>query len=545
MENTNNIQNKIIDDILKIDFSGCENILNLISLIGKIELNENNREYTESIRFLHTYVYSDYSYFNSKYKNIKTPEEVLEAISNIIDKIKNDLVQLKLATVLLMEYKKINKLNMAKFIIKKTILFLDKKKYKNFYELDKAILFALDLNYKFNLEEEFNYTKQLKDAIKSSLYNKECDIKIINLLESLIKKHKIYTKDELEIIKLKLNEILEIDKSNIIFLHKILVLLDPNDKENICQIIIDEYLLKKTQDNTTKQFAFYFALKYARETNNKKQLSIINSIMKKNNKENISCAEDMRFDIPEHILEQFRNRVNSFLDFYDNLYDCVVKFYPSIKVNFEAMDKMMDPVVKMFYSQTMYIDTDNLNEKYDDGSFMEYSMCLCISYFWINILKTELLQNFYPNKEYFYSLTYNNNIIPKGYEEIIARMLYAGIHKDYMDFFIYASVSIEAILRHIIDEDVIKNNKKNHQIQEYETLENLLGKIKEQNLLEEDTVKELRLLFCKDGYNIRNNIAHARFSQDIFDRHCMVADYMWCFLVNFFIKNRNYNKKPK
>ncbi|HEC1748478.1 TPA: hypothetical protein R1707_001207, partial [Campylobacter lari] len=129
MENTNNIQNKIIDDILKIDFSGCENILNLISLIGKIELNENNREYTESIRFLHTYVYSDYSYFNSKYKNIKTPEEVLEAISNIIDKIKNDLVQLKLATVLLMEYKKINKLDMAKFIIKKTILFLDKKNY--------------------------------------------------------------------------------------------------------------------------------------------------------------------------------------------------------------------------------------------------------------------------------------------------------------------------------------------------------------------------------------------------------------------------------
>lgn len=51
-------------------------------------------------------------------------------------------------------------------------------------------------------------------------------------------------------------------------------------------------------------------------------------------------------------------------------------------------------------------------------------------------------------------------------------MLYAGMYKDYMDFFIYASVSIEAILRHIIGEDVIKNNKKNQQIQEYETLEN-------------------------------------------------------------------------
>ncbi|MBZ7936527.1 DUF4209 domain-containing protein [Campylobacter sp. B0100352/1] len=119
-------------------------------------------------------------------------------------------------------------------------------------------------------------------------------------------------------------------------------------------------------------------------------------------------------------------------------------------------------------------------------------------------------------------------------------MFYAGIHEDYMDFFIYASVSIEAVLRHIIGEDVIKNNRNNQQMQEYETLENLLDKIKNQNLLEEDIIKELRLLFCREGFNIRNKVAHARFSQDIFNGYYVLADYMWPFLMIFFIQN--YNK---
>ncbi|EAK4847203.1 hypothetical protein C3G49_07945 [Campylobacter coli] len=63
--------------------------------------------------------------------------------------------------------------------------------------------------------------------------------------------------------------------------------------------------------------------------------------------------------------------------------------------------------------------------------------------------------------------------------------------------------------------------------------------MEEKNLLEEDTVKELRLLFCKDGFNIRNKIAHARFSQDAFDGYYRLADYMWIFLMVFFIKNHN------
>ncbi|XAK23165.1 hypothetical protein AAID94_04730 [Campylobacter coli] len=43
MENTNNIQNKITDDILNIDFSGCENIVLFSNLVDKI--NENEKKY--------------------------------------------------------------------------------------------------------------------------------------------------------------------------------------------------------------------------------------------------------------------------------------------------------------------------------------------------------------------------------------------------------------------------------------------------------------------------------------------------------------------
>ncbi|HED6042613.1 TPA: hypothetical protein R5V87_001857, partial [Campylobacter jejuni] len=104
----------------------------------------------------------------------------------------------------------------------------------------------------------------------------------------------------------------------------------------------------------------------------------------------------------------------------------------------------IDDVVELFFGRTVYFDEDCLIENIDNsGLFRKYYNQIIISHPWIDILKTKLLQNFYPSKEYFYSLTYNNNIIPKGYEEIIARMFFAGIHKDYMDFFIYASVSIE------------------------------------------------------------------------------------------------------
>ncbi|MCR6591432.1 Uncharacterised protein [Campylobacter insulaenigrae] len=60
-------------------------------------------------------------------------------------------------------------------------------------------MFALDLNYKFQLEKEFNYIKKLKDIISHYLHSKESkdmDFIFINLFERLVVKYKnFYIKD--------------------------------------------------------------------------------------------------------------------------------------------------------------------------------------------------------------------------------------------------------------------------------------------------------------------------------------------------------------
>ncbi|HEG2606415.1 DUF4209 domain-containing protein [Campylobacter sp. W0066.1] len=552
---------KFISDLLELDLNGCENIVLFSELISKINENEKNIIYKDSIDFLYYFYTYNPNYLNYKYKREKLKEEYLKPLNEIIYDIKNPLLQLRLATLLLIEYKNANKSNTAKLIVKNTILFLDKLFLENSYELKEGVLFALDLNYKFQLEEEFNYIKKLKDIISHYLHSKESknmDFIFTSLFKKLVIEYKnFYTEDELNIIKQKLYEIIEIktnhidtiNEDNSLQFHKyiicgiygVLILIDKSNKINIYQKIIDINLLivNKIKYSNIKREALLHALSFANKINNEEQISKINLLIQENNKEIVSNFKPVCFNIPKEIQEaikRFENNVDSFINFNYNLFNCILKFYPCFKVNFKEIEKK--DFSELFFWQTINFDEDYLIENIDNsGLFRKYYNYIMTSYPWINILKTKLLQRFYPNKEYFYSLTYDNNIIPKGYEEIIARMFCAGIHKDYMDFFVYASVSIEAILRHIIGEDIIKNDKKNHQIQEYETLENLLGKIKKQNLLEEDTVKELRLLFCKDGFNIRNKIAHARFSQDIFNGHYMLADYMWYFLMNFFIRN--------
>lgn len=115
-------------------------------------------------------------------------------------------------------------------------------------------------------------------------------------------------------------------------------------------------------------------------------------------------------------------------------------------------------------------------------------------------------------------------------------MLYCGIHNDYMDFLIYAGVSIEAILRNILEKNNCKIiiNKKG-QIQEYETLESIIETIWDKNLLKESEVREIELLFCKNGFNLRNKIAHARLKESEFIGLDWLYHYIWCFMMRIFI----------
>ncbi|MGH2327917.1 DUF4209 domain-containing protein [Campylobacter taeniopygiae] len=552
---------EIVNNLLNLDFNKCENIFSFHELIKKIEQNENNIKYKNSINFLYYFYNYIPDCFKNKYKQARLKEEYLKPLNDILYNIKNPLLQLKLATVLLLEYQDANKPDIAKLIVKNTILFLDKLFDKNAYRLKEGVLFALDLNYKFSLEKEYKYIEKLKCIINNYLYSeesKDMDFRFINLFNRLIIKYKnFYTNDELntiisklyEIIDIKTNYINTINEDNSLQSHKnficgiyeILILIDQRNKTNIYQKIIDINLLtaNKIKYSAIKVEALAHALKFANKINNKEQISKINLLIQENNKNLISSFKPVKIDIPlkaQQLLEKFKNDVDDYLKNNSNLFSCVLKFYPYFKIDFKKIKG--DGFIELFFPQTIRFDEDCLLENIDDSRlFRNYNYHISASYLLINILKPKLLQKFYPSKEYFYSLTYDNNIIPKGYEEIIARMFYAGIHEDYMDFLIYTSVSIEAVLRHIIGEDVIKNNRNNQQMQEYETLENVLDKIKNQNLLEEDIIKELRLLFCREGFNIRNKVAHARFSQNSFNGYCILADYMWFFLMALFIQN--------
>ncbi|EAI2472171.1 hypothetical protein E2Z14_08670, partial [Campylobacter jejuni] len=209
----------IVNNLLNLDFNKCENIFSFHELIKRIEQNENNIKYKNSINFLYYFYNYIPDCFKNKYKQARLKEEYLKLLNDILYNIKNPLLQLKLATVLLLEYQKANKPDIAKLIVKNTILFLDKLFDKNAYRLKEGVLFALDLNYKFQLEEDLKYIEKLKCIINNYLYSeesKDMDFRFINLFNRLIIKYKnFYTKDELNTIISKLYEIIDI-KTNYI-----------------------------------------------------------------------------------------------------------------------------------------------------------------------------------------------------------------------------------------------------------------------------------------------------------------------------------------
>ncbi|EGO9780861.1 hypothetical protein IU860_001500, partial [Campylobacter lari] len=206
---------KIISDLLELDLNGCENIVLFSELISKINENEKNIIYKDSIDFLRYFYSYNPNYFEYKYNDFILKEEVLEQFNNIVYDVKNPLLQLKIATCLLIEYKNIkNKPEIARLIIKNTILFFNKLFLKDSYGLEEGVLFALNVNHIFKLEKEYKYMEKLKEAINNYLYSKESeniDFTFIKLFENLIKRYKnFYTKDELKVIELKLYEIIEI-----------------------------------------------------------------------------------------------------------------------------------------------------------------------------------------------------------------------------------------------------------------------------------------------------------------------------------------------
>ncbi|MCV3443574.1 hypothetical protein L8W64_06360, partial [Campylobacter sp. IFREMER_LSEM_CL1097] len=164
---------KIISDLLELDLNGCENIVSFSELVDKINKNEKNIIYKDSIDFLYYFYNYNPNYSKHKYNDFILKEEILEQLNNIVYDVKNPLLQLKIATCLLIEYKNIkNKPEIARLIIKNTILFLDKLFLENSYELKEGVLFALNVNRVFELEKEYKYMEKLKEAINNYLHSK-------------------------------------------------------------------------------------------------------------------------------------------------------------------------------------------------------------------------------------------------------------------------------------------------------------------------------------------------------------------------------------
>ncbi|MCR6591431.1 Uncharacterised protein [Campylobacter insulaenigrae] len=103
-------EEKIISNLLKLDLNECEDIVLFRELVDKINKNEKNIIYKDSIEFLY-YIYNyNPDYFEYKYKQERLKEEYLKPLNDIINNIENPLLQLKLATCLLLEYQKANNL---------------------------------------------------------------------------------------------------------------------------------------------------------------------------------------------------------------------------------------------------------------------------------------------------------------------------------------------------------------------------------------------------------------------------------------------------
>ncbi|HEC1753422.1 TPA: hypothetical protein R1706_001313, partial [Campylobacter lari] len=60
---------KIISDLLELDLNGCENIVLFSELISKINENEKNIIYKDSINFLRYFYNYNPNYFEYKYND--------------------------------------------------------------------------------------------------------------------------------------------------------------------------------------------------------------------------------------------------------------------------------------------------------------------------------------------------------------------------------------------------------------------------------------------------------------------------------------------
>ncbi len=566
-------QVELVKQIKNIDFANTQSIC-LTKFLQDLQHNPKNQPYNESITFLYHFVWFEPSAFSIKNLKIGIKQEIINAFCDILDILPRGTFKAKIASIILIEDRlnKFKKPDLAKIIIENFISDFDK-----FFDKDYHInnlYFAIDLGYKFQLLKKLNVIQVIKDVfeahLKTSIQN--INYNFISLYRALTQNDSFWTPQEHSVIiqqlyQASINKIDKLlhqnapsltEKELICCVLELIVFVVCHTKQGqyqpneIYQQIIDLNL--KFAEITDNDAIIFNCLLYARNIADKKQ---DNKLAKQINKQMQIQAKKMHEKQPiitiplnneqKQMLKQYEDILVELMSKNElNLFSICLHM-SSFQIDFDNLRSQ--GVLIRELAITLEFDGDYLLSSVHQGVndiFIDYNYYVKWYALFCRILKSYLLTKFYPTREYFYPLVYNNNIIPQGYEEITARMLYAGIHNDSMDFFIYLSASIEAILRNILDRcgiSCIKTNKKD-KTQEYVPLETMIADIKKNHLLEKNDIQELELIFCKNtGFNIRNRIAHSRLNENKFLAYTWLSDYLWCFMINFFIKYRLYIAK--
>lgn len=562
--------NKYIDHIKNIqylDFRDLENFYDLTKILD-LSKNENNLAYKESIECLYHFIIFNPDEFKPKYRKFKLDEKIIYALYEILDKLPKGTLKAKIASIILIESqnRNINKPEIAKIAIENFAYDFDKI-FNQDYIQDDNIFFAIDLAYKFQLFDKLNIAIKIKQIFNKQLDN-TIDFKFTRLYQILTNRFYLWSKDEHLKILHRLYKIAtkrieglktiigipqtQVEKNIICnILETILFIINEIKKDKKCKYIQRELYNKIIRinlefsdiacntDNGVALEALQYALNIAHKQNNKELITNINKRMQSLQQKILKTMKPISIPLSskqQDFIAKYKEYLDNLLaDENKSLFTIFMNAY-CFKVDFDSLKSPSIRISHLF--PIMEYDSDylisNIHEGQDD-IFMDYRNCIIWYSYLCYILKTKLLQKFYPQKEAFYSLVCNSNIVPKGYEELIARMLYCGIHNDYMDFFIYAGVSIEAILRNILKQNDCENIINKGDTQEYETLESMIKTIQDKGFLKGNEIKEIELLFCKSGFNLRNKIAHARLKESEFIGFGWLCHYLWCFMMRIFI----------
>lgn len=579
-----NIDRRIIEGIKYLDFTTIKSI-RFVNCLYELLNNPKNEKYKKSIDFLYNFIdFNPYS-FTQKYresnifsKSNALKKQTISVFYDILDKLPKGSFKAKISSIILIEdmSNKTKKPDLAKIIVE-NFEFDFNKIFKQVFIEPNDIYFAIDLAYKFNFKKTLTKLKNVFSSYLSKNY-KNIDFKFINLYENITKMDIIWNKNE-HIATIKLLCKSSTYRKKRLF-SQALSWQNQSEKNIICCTInLIVFLLEHIATNKYKciknklyQEIIDINLRFAEQIkdygmslealqsakiiadikNDKVLMKDINQRIQILNQKIIKKQKTIYAPFDEkqqELIEQYETMLNAMFDDKYNLFEIFIRVESFFKigdiVDFDTFLKT-GSVFRLLTTRIEFKENGLINNVRTDlyDIFEEYKFCIEWCGILYEMLKNKLLQKFYPSKEYFYPLVCNNGVIPKEYEEMVARMLYAGIHNDNMDFFVYSAVSIESILRTILmknNYNVIKNNKNNKTIQENETLEAMIKEIKSKKYIDEKDIKELELLFCRKGFNIRNEIAHSNFTQKHFTKNHLLCSYLWGFMMKFFIKYRSYN----